>query len=38
MIENPEKLKEMAKESRRLCEEKFDVKKVNQVILDTMGL
>ena len=38
MIENPEQLKEMAKESRKLCEEKFDVRKVNEVILSTMGL
>ena len=38
MIENPEQLREMAKESRKLCEEKFDVRKVNEVILSTMGL
>jgi len=38
MIENPEQLSEMAKESRKLCEQKFDVRKVNEVILSTMGL
>lgn len=38
MIENREEAKKMGQESIRICEEKFDVKKVNEVILKTMKL
>lgn len=38
MIEHKEQREKMGKESRRICEEKFDVNKVNDVILTTMGL
>lgn len=37
MINNTEQVEKMGKESRKFCEEKFDVNKVNKVILDTMG-
>lgn len=37
-IQHPEYLKPMALESRRLAEEKFDVHKVNEALLDGMGL
>lgn len=33
MIENPEKLENMGKESRRYAEEKFDVMKINQLLI-----
>ena len=38
LIENPQTVQKMAGKSRRIAEEKFDVKKVNEVILNTMGL
>lgn len=38
MIENPEKVEEMGKESRRICEEKYDIHDVNTNIVDTIGL
>lgn len=38
MIENKDKLEEMGQESFKICVDKYDVKKVNKVILDTMGL
>lgn len=38
MIENPREREAMAKESLRICEDKFDVNKVNNVILSTIGL
>jgi glycosyltransferase involved in cell wall biosynthesis len=37
-IKNPSKAKEMGLKSRRLAEEKFNVHKVNKVILENMGL
>lgn len=37
-IKNPELIAEMGKRSRELAEEKYDVRKVNQVILRAMGL
>lgn len=37
-IENPELCQTMGAESLRLCREKYDVNKVNKVILDAMGL
>jgi glycosyltransferase involved in cell wall biosynthesis len=37
-IEKPELIKKMGRESRRIAEEKYDVRKVNQVILEAMGL
>lgn len=37
-IEQPDLAERMGKESRRIAEEKYDVHKVNQVILDAMGL
>lgn len=38
LIENPEEIKRMGKESLKYAKEKFDVKKVNSVIFETMGL
>ena len=38
MIENRNRAEQMGKESVLLCQEKFDVEKVNNVILETMGL
>lgn len=38
MIENREESAKMGNHSLRICKDKFDVKKVNQVILDTMQL
>ncbi len=38
MIEHKEKSKKMGKNSLSICKEKFDVNKVNQVILETMSL
>ncbi|MDC0534205.1 glycosyltransferase family 4 protein [Francisellaceae bacterium] len=38
LIETPDKIIEMGKNSRQLVEEKYDVHKVNQVILKTIGL
>lgn len=38
MIEHKEKARKMGQKSRRICEEKYDVNKVNKVILDTMNL
>lgn len=38
MIEHKEEVEKMGQESRKICEEKFDVNKVNEVILKTMGL
>ena len=36
-LENPELVEQMAAESRRIVEGKYDVRKVNEVILKTMG-
>lgn len=38
MLKRPDGLVAMAGESRRLAEQKFDVEKVNQAMLDAMGL
>lgn len=38
MIENKNIIKKMGNESRKLCEQKFDVNKVNNIILKTMNL
>ena len=38
MIEHPSEVKRMGMESRKYAEEKFDVEKVNQVMLETMGI
>lgn len=38
MIENKDKTKEMGFESFKICQEKYDVKKVNEIILNTMNL
>ncbi|MFJ8257593.1 glycosyltransferase family 4 protein [Peribacillus asahii] len=38
MIQNREEVERMGKESFRMCKEKFDVNKVNKVILNTMNL
>ena len=38
MIENPERVVSMGKKSREIAVETFDVKKVNDVILRTMGI
>lgn len=38
MIEHPEEAEEMRFESLRICQEKYDVNKVNEVIMSTMGL
>jgi glycosyltransferase involved in cell wall biosynthesis len=37
-LEDPGLVAKMAAESRRIAEEKYDVRKVNRVILETMGL
>lgn len=37
-VEQPELIEQMGRESRRMAEERFDVHKVNRVILETMGL
>lgn len=38
MIQNPIEVRKMGRESRKYAEERFDVEKVNQVILETMGI
>lgn len=38
LIEEPERLAEMGRESRRLAEERFDVRIVNRTIIEAMGL
>jgi glycosyltransferase involved in cell wall biosynthesis len=38
MIENPEEVNEMAKNSYRICKEKYDVNIVNHHMLEMMGL
>lgn len=38
LIENKNEAEKMGRESRILCEKKFDVNKVNKVILEVMGL
>ena len=37
-IRHPELITRMGKESRRIAVEKYDVRKVNKVIMDVMGL
>ena len=37
-IEQPELIQLMGRESRRIAEERFDVHKVNRIILETMGI
>lgn len=37
-IENPALIESMGRESRRLAEERFDVHKINAIILDAMGI
>lgn len=37
-ISSPEMIPRMGREARRIAEDKYDVRKVNQVILSTMGL
>lgn len=36
MIENPQLTKEMGIRSREICEEKYNVYKVNDIILDSL--
>lgn len=38
MINNPEQAEKMGKESRKICETKFNINKVNKIILETMGI
>lgn len=38
LINNPEIVKEMGKQSRKIAEEKYDVNKVNKVIIKNMGM
>lgn len=38
MVEHPEEVKQMGVESRKYAEEKFDVEKVNRVMLETMEI
>lgn len=38
MIEHPNQVKEMGKESRKYAEERFDVEKVNKIMMETMGV
>ncbi len=37
-VREPELIPQMGRRSRQIAEEKFDVRKVNQVLLETMGL
>jgi len=37
-ILDPDLIRKMGKESRRIAEEKYDVHKVNKVIIEAMGL
>ena len=37
-IKEPELIERMGKESRRIAEERFNVHKINQVLLEAMGL
>jgi hypothetical protein len=37
-INEPELIERMGKESRRIAEERFDVHKINRVLLEAMGL
>lgn len=37
-LERPEELREMGRQSRRLAEETFDVRRVNRLVLEVMGL
>jgi glycosyltransferase involved in cell wall biosynthesis len=37
-INEPELIEKMGKESRRIAEERFDVHKINRVLLEAMGL
>jgi glycosyltransferase involved in cell wall biosynthesis len=38
MIENPQEVERFAVAGRKVAEEKFDVRKVNKTIMQTMGL
>jgi len=38
MIQHPEETKEMAKKSREICEQKYDVNKVNKIMMRSMSL
>lgn len=38
ILDEPETTKRMASEARRICEERYDVRKVNHTILMTMGI
>ena len=38
MIENPDAVEEMGRNSRRICEEKYDVHKINSVIIERLGV
>jgi len=38
MIERPEAVRQMGAESRRYAEDRFDVEKVNRIMLETMGI
>ena len=38
MLENPEKAAAMAAQARRICEDRYDVRKVNRTICQTMGI
>lgn len=38
MLRHPEAIEKMGRESFELCKEKYDVRKVNKVMMDTMGL
>ena len=37
-IKNPSLIKKMGEKSRKIAEDKYDVHKVNKVIMNTMGL
>ncbi len=38
MIENPDAVEEMGRNSRRICEKKYDVHKINSVIIERLGV
>ena len=38
MLDDPAKTAQMAAEARRICEDRYDVRKVNGIICKTMGV
>ena len=38
MVDDPAKTAQMAAQARRICEDRYDVRKVNGIICKTMGV